>query len=359
MKATGIKKFFSRFGLVLATGSAGLLMLAYLAPFTPPDKFWPLSFFGLAYPYILLLNLIFLVYYILVRSKFLLIPVVAILIGYNHLSGFIQIIPDREAQAEGIKVLTYNVHNFSYDRGKKKTEEIDIINYLKKTGAEIICLQEASISAKGRLNPKEIRDALPQIKHYQLAHGSSYSGPVTFSKYPIVSMGEIRFKRSSNMVLFSDLRIGENKIIRVYNCHFQSYNIIPGRYSIINPQDADLGRRQLGEARELGGKLKRAFSVRAEQARKVAEHMAQCPYPVIVCGDFNDTPVSYTYRTVKNGLKDSFVESGSGISNSYDGILPTLRIDYIFHDERFKSVNYKREKVKYSDHFPVSCTLME
>lgn len=97
--------------------------------------------------------------------------------------------------------------------------------------------------------------------------------------------------------------------------------------------------------------------MRAFQARKVADHIKKSPYPVIVCGDFNDTPVSYAYRKVKGELKDAFVEAGWGISNSYNGELPSFRIDYILHDKKFKAVNYSRDRVVYSDHFPVRCRL--
>ena len=89
----------------------------------------------------------------------------------------------------------------------------------------------------------------------------------------------------------------------------------------------------------------------------MAEHIRKSPYPVIVCGDFNDTPVSYAYRTVLGDLKDAFVESGRGISNTYNGILPSFRIDYILYDPKFSAGNYRRDKVYLSDHFPVRCLL--
>ena len=89
----------------------------------------------------------------------------------------------------------------------------------------------------------------------------------------------------------------------------------------------------------------------------MADHIQKSPYPVIVCGDFNDTPVSYAYRQVRGNLKDAFVESGWGISNTYNGVLPSIRIDYILFDQKIKAVNYNRDKVIFSDHFPVHCQL--
>ena len=345
--------------MIISIAAALVLALAYLAPIVPPDKFWPLAFFGLAYPFLLLLNVILLVLLAIVRSKKIVIPLVAILLGFNHLITVLSLFPHNHDEAKGIKVISYNVQNFKADSRKKKDEPLLVLDFLKKSNADIICLQEANLSQKGRLSPAAIKTALPNINSYQLAHGSSFSGPVTFSKYPIINLGEIRFRNSSNMVLFSDIKMGNGKIIRVYNCHFQSNMIAPGKYSLIDSEQDDLSRKQIGEAKELGLKLRRAYRIRAEQARKVAAHIRQSKYPVIVCGDFNDTPVSYVYSTVSQGLKDAFAESGFGISSSYNGIIPSLRIDYILHDKRYEAVNYKRYKVKYSDHFPISCTLIE
>jgi endonuclease/exonuclease/phosphatase family metal-dependent hydrolase len=103
--------------------------------------------------------------------------------------------------------------------------------------------------------------------------------------------------------------------------------------------------------------MKLAFIFRAKQARTVAEHIKKCPYPIIVCGDFNDTPLSYTYQILSEQLNDAFSEAGFGISNTYNGFLPLFRIDYVLHSERFKAISYQSEKVAMSDHFPVVAIL--
>jgi endonuclease/exonuclease/phosphatase family metal-dependent hydrolase len=98
---------------------------------------------------------------------------------------------------------------------------------------------------------------------------------------------------------------------------------------------------------------------RAEQAATLKASISISPYPVIVCGDFNDPPGSFTYHTVSGGLKDSFVESGKGTANTYNGKLPSFRIDYILYSPVFKSYNFKVTNIDHSDHFPVSCDLFE
>jgi endonuclease/exonuclease/phosphatase family metal-dependent hydrolase len=108
---------------------------------------------------------------------------------------------------------------------------------------------------------------------------------------------------------------------------------------------------------ELSLKFRDAVIKRAEQATALRKSINKSPYPVIVCGDFNDTPVSYTYHTVKGDLKDSFIESGKGTANTYNGKLPSFRIDYILYSPVFTSYNFAVSSLNHSDHFPVSCDL--
>jgi endonuclease/exonuclease/phosphatase family metal-dependent hydrolase len=352
-----VRNFFSKFGFALNIGVTLLLLPAYLAPLVPPDSFWPLSFFGLAYPYILFFNLIFLSFWILQRSKKFLLPFISLLVGYNNFINTFQVIPSFESGGNGIKILSYNVHSFIYDQRTHKSKYPKILEYFRSEGAEIICLQEATLIKGGKLSPQGICDALPEINHFHQASTNVYTGSVTFSKFPILHQGEIRFAGSSNLVLFSDLKISNSKIIRVYNCHLQSYSIDPDDYSIIDSLGSGSNSHQLDEARKISYKLKTGFKHRALQSRKLADHIRKSPYPVIVCGDFNDTPVSYAYRKVRGDLKDAFVESGWGISNTYNGQLPSFRIDYILYDRLFTGWNYKRDRIHLSDHFPVSCKL--
>lgn len=357
MRKGVIKDFFSKFGFILNIGFAGMLFLAYLSVFVPPDKFWPAAFAGLLYPYLLIINILFVLYYSLRKSRRLLLSLTIILIGYQHLFNFIQPLPNFKSNVKGLKILTFNVHHFAKDPSKKQPEVPGIIDYLKSANADIICLQEAQIYKTGKYSPSSIRDALPGIKHYQLAHTISNAGPITLSRYPIITLGEIRFERSANMVLFSDIVVRSKDTVRVYNCHFQSYRISPEDYSITDPEKSGTNEQQMREAKLITKKMILAFSIRASQARTIYSHIRKCPYPVIVCGDFNDTPVSYTYHIVGNHLKDSFSDAGFGFSNTYNGILPAFRIDYILHSPEYTAVYYQCDRVDLSDHFPVTAIL--
>lgn len=357
MKKKSVTLFFTKFGFYTNLLLSALLVLVYLAAFIPPDSFWPAAFLGFLFPYLLVANLIFALIYLLLKSKKAALSILVLLIGYQPIFNFIQPIPSLGTRTTGIKLLTYNVHYFARDISKKMADQPRILEFLRKTDADIICLQETRLLKAGKLSPAGIQHALRGIRYHHLAHAASSGGPLTLSKFPIVAMGEIRFERSSNMVLFSDIVIRPDDTIRVYNCHFQSYKITPEDYSITDPDKSGTNEQQLREAKLISKKMVLAFTFRARQARAILAHIKKCPYPVIVCGDFNDTPSSYTYHLLGNYLKDSFVEAGFGISNTYRGFLPLFRIDYILHSERFRAVSYQREKIDLSDHYPVTTWL--
>jgi endonuclease/exonuclease/phosphatase family metal-dependent hydrolase len=168
-------------------------------------------------------------------------------------------------------------------------------------------------------------------------------------------MEEIRFKGTRNIAIFTDILVN-NDTIRVFNVHLQSYGIDPNKYSIMESPIINEGD-DIREVKEVGLKVIKASMLRAKQARVISEYVRKSPYPVIVCGDFNDTPVSFTYQKTRGELKDSFVQSGKGFARTFIGKLPSFRIDYILHSRVFRSYNYKQYNLKLSDHIPITCDL--
>jgi endonuclease/exonuclease/phosphatase (EEP) superfamily protein YafD len=141
--------------------------------------------------------------------------------------------------------------------------------------------------------------------------------------------------------------------IRVYNNHLQSIYFNSANYSFLDSLKIRYNNDQLEEIRDISFRLRYAFMKRAEQADLIAAHIANCPYRVIVCGDFNDTPVSYVYYRLNDGMVDSFTRAGWGTGRTYIGKFPSFRIDYILHSEEFESLFFTRKKVRVSDHFPI------
>jgi len=354
LKASYLKQFFIYTLLLLNIVVALALAFASVSVYLSPEKIWFAALFGLAYPYLFVINLVFIILWLLIRVKYTLISLVIILAGFNLIGNYLQI-SGRQTDKKGIKIVSYNVQNFTGTNKFPTKENADhILNFLKESNADIICLQEV------RLNKRQIFDIynnkIPEISHMQLAHTSYEGGQLTLTKYPILNMGEIRFKNSGNMIIFTDVMIN-TVTVRVYNCHLQSYGLQPAEINAIDSIDFNGNNYDKQKWKGLAWKFKNANIKRAQQAAALREHIDKCRYPVIVCGDFNDTPVSFTYRTVKGTLEDSFIQSGRGTANTYNGKLPSFRIDYILHSPIFESYNFEVSSLNHSDHYPVSCDL--
>ncbi|MCF6357864.1 MAG: endonuclease/exonuclease/phosphatase family protein, partial [Draconibacterium sp.] len=270
--------------------------------------------------------------------------------GYVKLNG-------KEIEKGDVKVISYNVKYFIGNANLTQKENADkIVSFLDEQNADIICLQEARLRKKSIFNLPGTVKKMGSINHYQYARTSTTYGSVTMTRYPIINMGEIRFEESRNMTIYTYLII-ENDTVRIFNVHLQSYQIDPNKYSIIDSLGVDQ-EKDLKEVREMSSKFKKAFQMRAGQVYEIRKYIDESPFDVIICGDFNDTPVSFAYQKLKGDLTDAFVNSGEGVGRTYIGKLPSFRIDNIFYSENFESYNFKTYDFKMSDHFPISCDLV-
>ena len=333
-----------------------MLFTAYLSVYISPDKYWIPSLFGLAYPFILIGNLIFIGFWLLFKPRYLLMSLVTILVGWSFISRYVQF-KGEEIEKGDVKVVSYNVKYFIGNANLTQKENADkIVSFLDEQNADIICLQEARLRKKSIFNLPGTVKKLGSINHYQYARTSTTYGSVTMTRYPIINMGEIRFEESRNMTIYTDVII-ENDTVRIFNVHLQSYQIDPNKYSIIDSLGIDQ-EKDLKEVREMSSKFKKAFKMRAGQVYEIRKYIDESPFDVIICGDFNDTPVSFAYQKLRGNLTDAFVNSGKGVGRTYIGKLPSFRIDNIFYSENFESYNFKTYDFKMSDHFPISCDLV-
>ncbi|NCB06771.1 MAG: hypothetical protein EOM73_01245 [Bacteroidia bacterium] len=333
------------------------ILLSYFSVWIPPDKWWIPSLFGLAYPFFLLVNMLFVVFWLIFKPRYFWIPLVAVLLGWGFLSRYFQVSGKTDGSGE-IKVVSYNVQHFSgkSSLGKKHSAD-EIVRFLEEEKADIICLQEVRLRKNTIFNLEQTVQTISTINHYQYARSSTTYGSVTMTRYPVVYMGEIRFKNSRNITIYTDVVI-QGDTVRIYNVHLQSYHIDPNRYSVIDSPDIT-EEKDLREIREISIKYRSAVQMRAEQSRIIRDHVEKSPYPVILCGDFNDTPASFSYQRTRGNLKDAFVESGRGIGRTYIGKLPSFRIDYIFHSNDFESFGFQTLDFRFSDHLPVTCELVK
>ena len=179
-----------------------------------------------------------------------------------------------------------------------------------------------------------------------------------FSKYPIIEKGDVIFDSQSstdfNYCIYSDI-VKNKDTFRIYNVHLQSIRLNETHYDFNKTKISD--KKNYIAIRSIYRKLRVAYLKRAEQAKKIINHIKTAPYPVIICGDFNDTPMSYTYNQFNKGLVDAFRNASFGIGTSYVGKIPAGRIDYIFHSPSLFSSNFTIQKEVLSDHRAVSCII--
>jgi endonuclease/exonuclease/phosphatase family metal-dependent hydrolase len=325
-------------------------ILSYLAALVSPQSYWILSLFGLAYPIFLVLNFIFLCLFAALKSRTAILSAACILLGWNYLSVMYASNSPQTAMPENqLKICSYNMQSMN---GYYEPQEgaIDDANeeyfqpykdFFEQTDAAIYCLQE------NRSGFSYFENFISELMPY------SFTGALAiYSKFPIINQGEVILNgTSSNGAIFADLKI-DTAIIRLYNVHLQSTGVAPEAQKIADEKELKSESTKRG-IRNILERLKPASQERAEQVDVLSKHMAGSPYPMIVCGDFNDTPYSYTYHSVRGNLKDSFLERGNGFGVTYNGPIPTLRIDYILGSPSLNFLSHDVINIKLSDHYPI------
>lgn len=339
------------------------LLGALAAKYISPESFWFLAFFGLAFPVIVLLNLLFIVYWLTQFRIQAMFSFVALILSVPTILGYIQFsFSKQEASNKDIKVMSYNSMLFDlYNWSKNAQSRNLILSSLAEENPDILCLQEFYTSEeKGDFNNIDTLTNLLSTKNYHVAYTTTlrnldHWGIATFTKYPVLRKGKIDFNtRSNNICIYTDVLI-DSDTVRIYNMHLQSISFSKADYKFINAirNDTTEVKDEMENSKSILRRLKRAFVKRSAQADAIAAHIAKCRYKVIVCGDFNDTPASYVYRTIRGGLRDAFMEAGSGFGQTYAGNFPRFRIDYILHSDSFVCKSYYHLPETLTDHYPI------
>jgi len=333
------------------------LAMSYLAVHISPEKFTLPAFFGLAYPYILLSNILMAIMWAVMLKPEALLSVIVIAAGYTHLANYFQLSkPDGDRQGT-FQVLSYNLRLFNtFERGNTNSER-NILEFLKKRQPDIICLQEFYAAGNPTRKVNEMLDHLGGRYHYHMkvigSGRNRYYGIITCSKFPVIGRGEIIHPDSPSLSIYTDILIKEDTF-RIFNNHLQSFRLKNMERSFVEQMAIQNDNKALGEMKNISMSLKNGFTLRARQAELVKDQINLSRHPVIVTGDFNDTPVSYTYTKIRKGLRDSFVNSGYGAGFTYRGNYPANRIDYILYDSALECKYFDIMRVRYSDHYPVA-----
>jgi endonuclease/exonuclease/phosphatase family metal-dependent hydrolase len=363
----GLSGYVLRFVNIIAT--AGLL-LAYFSRFIPPDKLWIPAFFGLSYPAWFIINAYFTIHWIWRRRWFFLIPAITLVLGFSlplKYFGFGSNVETAEKDGS-IKVMTYNVHDFDYYSRTYSKDNVAadmILDFINKENPDIICFQEFYSNPlrikKNNFLRFKIKTDYKYVARYKYNNRSSYLFLVIYSKFPVIHDGFINNAPGNKDItgIYADIK-GPEGLLRVYNVHLNSTQISSQAYVL--EEDYDVTRKEDVEkaakgAKRIMARMRRGYEKRSLQIKLLRKHIESSPYPVVLTGDFNDTPCSYSYWQMTRDLTDCFTEKGKGFSTTYNGPYPSFRIDYIMHDENFICTGYERKKLEASDHFPVTATL--
>jgi len=344
------------------------ICLSYLSMFVSPEYFWMLAFMGLAHPILLIINILFVIYWLFVRKKTALFSLFIILIGWGKIGDIYQINfnSDKNTTPKDslLKVMSYNVRLFDlYNWTENKYTRNNILELIRNQHSDIICFQEFFHEDTGNFNTLDTLKEIQEAKNVHIDYSAhvknvNHWGIATFTKFPIIEKGLIHFKDSSdNISIFTDVLFHKDTI-RIYNLHLESIRFRRADYETLKKITGKEDETNLDGPQRIISRMRRAYIRRARQTNVIREHIEASPHPVIVCGDFNDTPTSYAYHQIAKNLDDSYREKGNGIGSTYVGMIPFLRIDYVLYDPiYFEALDLKIIKKKYSDHYPVVSTL--
>lgn len=348
--------FFGLTSRVLMLIVAGLLILSYASIVVNPAKVWLISLVGIFFVPLSVINLLLLLWAVKRRSRTFLIPLLALVPAFFFVGRYVQFDSEDDRIARmshtgnTLKILSYNVGRFALDDMdiESRSDCVDsVFAFILDQDPDIICLQEFhtdDVDQVRSLIRKRMGDY--NEEYYLFPKGNGAFGNLTLSRLPVKDKGVIKFEESSNLALYTDYS-HNGRDFRVYNCHFESYNIsLSGIIRAFTSKDG-------GGFAEAGNKMKKSITRRPKQVDKVFSDIENCPLDSFVCGDFNDNPMSYTYYRMTRGRSDAFIEAGRGFGATYAPLWPLLRIDYILYPEHYKVVSHEIPRVGYSDHYPV------
>lgn len=336
----------------------GMLILCAYSPYLDPATTPLASGLGLAFPIFLIINLLFLFFWIFVNYRYTLLSVIGLLVCISQIRTYIPFNTTTEKLPEGsIKLLSYNI--MSFNNMEKKDGKNSILSYLANSQADIICLQEYSTSGNKKfLTGQDVKQALKAYP-YQSIHpqGKGDVQLACFSKFPILSVRPIKYESNYNGSMKYTLQV-ENDTITLINNHLESNKLTKEDRGIYEDMIKDPNAKKVKTGlRQLVRKLAEASSIRASQADSVAKQIEESKYPtVIACGDFNDGSISYTHRVLTQKLNDAFTQSGKGLGISYNQNKFYFRIDNILISPNLKAYNCTVDRsIKASDHYPIWC----
>ena len=353
-----------------------VLLASCLAAYIDPAQYWQFAFIGFAFPVVLVMNVCFLILWIIKRDRFGLLPLLSIILAWPFIQSTFALNFRNTTDEGGIKLMNWNVKSFDlYNWTHNKETRSQMLETIRKENPDILCMQEFYTNNLAFRNLEYFRDTLgyryyhfpPSVdlykshkvkaadKTWQKHLLNQQWGVAIFSKFPIADTGLIDFDNSlTNDGIYADIQY-ENKTFRVFNIHFQSIHLDYDDYATLDSLEIKKQTNWPG-IKNIMRKMKRAYTKRSRQVHAVAQQVDEYSGMKILCGDFNDVPVSFTYKTARGSLRDAFMEKGQGFGPTYAYRLSIFRIDYILFSADVDIQSYKTVRRKLSDHYPMITT---
>ncbi|MCC8146599.1 MAG: endonuclease/exonuclease/phosphatase family protein, partial [Bacteroidales bacterium] len=322
-----------------------------------------IPYLGLFFPFVLAFNILLLFFWVIFRKWLQALTfILVIIVCWGSIRTYFPINPKtKEIPENCIKILTYNVMRFEHLKKHTKDSPNPIIQYVIDQDPDIVCFQEfgMSLSNKKLLMENDIAKALHKMPYYHIEkldfpHETQMFGLAVFSKFPILSVKPLPIESKYNGSCVFELNIHGKKLTLINN-HLESNKISADERSDYYNLTKELDTHKLEAfTHMMFQRLTPAYKLRAIQADMISEVIQNTKNNyTIVCGDFNDTPISYARYKIKGNLKDAFTESGSGMGITFNRHRFFFRIDYILHSDNIKAYNCTVGNLKNSDHYPV------
>jgi endonuclease/exonuclease/phosphatase family metal-dependent hydrolase len=336
------------------------ILLVYPLFFNPISFIWINGFLGLITPYLLVIEVLFLFFWIIVKPILSLPSLLSlvfswklfiIIIGWHPGTPF-----TKNKKENTLRIISWNVKGFNglVPNTTLKFRTQEIAYSIQKWNPDIICMQEYNTNdRKGDIanHAQYFEKQFPYSffsKDYYTNDTTYLAGCIIYSKYKIIKTE--RFPYANNESLIAATILKGDDTIQIFTTHLASYRFKQDDFEAID----DAAKNKWGVIR----KMKNAFEERAIQSELVKRQINVSEYPAIITGDFNDVPSSYTYQQIATGWQDAFLEKGFGVGVTYLGISPTLRIDYIFANSRWDIKSWEQIDENLSDHHMIMADLL-
>lgn len=337
--------------LIVTLLLAAITILASFAGKYHPAESTIMPLLGLALPFLIVANGVIVFLFLIMRKVHFLIPLLAIAANWNYLTTIFQYNnhPIIVADAPTLTVATYNVHSFGHEFTGYSCKEL--ARYFEERQVDVICFQE--FSGNQAFTTDSILNAFSHWPHRYLPQSDGHLQLALFSLYPLKQTEHLLFPESANCSMMADIE-APGGTVTLFNCHLQTTSISQRRTTWSREMDYGDTRQKIQTTQEAAETLHGNLKKRAQQVDSLCQRIRQTEYPVILCGDLNSLPSSYTYRTFSTLLTDAFKEAGSGYIYTYRNAWRLLRIDYMFHSSHLRATEcFSLTQELCSDHNPV------